>query len=71
MRRFCSVMDRNQTTTTQTQHNIFTPEHGQEDVWRATEPLVQSAIDGWNVTVFAYGQTGSGKTYVKTLLQFG
>ena len=51
--------------------NIFTPEHGQEDVWRATEPLVQSAIDGWNVTVFAYGQTGSGKTYVKTLLQFG
>lgn len=44
--------------------NVFTPEHGQEDVWRATEPLVQSAIDGWNVTVFAYGQTGSGKTYV-------
>lgn len=43
--------------------NVFSPEHGQEDVWEATEPLVQSAVDGFNVTVFAYGQTGSGKTY--------
>jgi hypothetical protein len=32
-------------------------------VWEATEPLVQSAIDGYNVCIFAYGQTGSGKTY--------
>jgi hypothetical protein len=43
--------------------NIFTPDHGQDDVWEATEPLVQSAIDGFDVTIFAYGQTGSGKTY--------
>ena len=43
--------------------SIFTPHHGQNDIWEATEPLVQSAIDGYNVTVFAYGQTGSGKTY--------
>jgi hypothetical protein len=34
---------------------VFEPDHGQEDVWEATEPLVQSAVDGFNVTVFAYG----------------
>jgi len=43
--------------------NIFNPSHGQDEVWEATEPLVQSAIDGYNVCIFAYGQTGSGKTY--------
>ena len=25
--------------------------------------LLESALDGYAVTVFAYGQTGSGKTY--------
>jgi kinesin family protein 12 len=25
--------------------------------------LLESALDGYSVTVFAYGQTGSGKTY--------
>lgn len=30
-----------------------------EDVKR----LVQSAFDGFNLSVFVYGQTGSGKTY--------
>jgi kinesin family member C1 len=43
--------------------NVFAPSHTQQDVWEATEPLVQSAIDGFNVCIFAYGQTGSGKTY--------
>ena len=42
--------------------NVFNPNSNQEDVWGATEPLVQSAVDGYNVCVFAYGQTGSGKT---------
>lgn len=40
---------------------IFTPDHGQDDIWEATEPLVQSAIDGYSVCLFGYGQTGSGK----------
>jgi|UPI000581A959 kinesin family protein C1 len=43
--------------------SVFSPKHGQDDVWEATEPLIQSAVDGYNVTIFAYGQTGSGKTY--------
>lgn len=25
--------------------------------------LIQSFLDGYDVTIFAYGQTGSGKTY--------
>ena len=39
--------------------NVFDPSHSQEDLWEATEPLVQCAIDGFNVTLFAYGQTVS------------
>lgn len=35
----------------------------QEDIFAELEPLCQSSVDGYNVTVFAYGQTGSGKTY--------
>ncbi|KAG7338360.1 kinesin motor domain containing protein [Nitzschia inconspicua] len=42
---------------------VFAPSNSQDDIWEATEPLVQSTVDGFNVTVFAYGQTGSGKTY--------
>ncbi len=35
--------------------NVFDPSLGQDSVWNATEPLVQSAVDGYNVCVFAYG----------------
>ena len=41
---------------------VFDPIASQHEVWKATEPLIQSAIDGFNVTIFAYGQTGSGKS---------
>jgi len=42
---------------------VFGPSHTQEDVWTASEPLIQSAVDGFPVCMFAYGQTGSGKTH--------
>ena len=32
-------------------------------VFKDTEPLVTSVLDGYNVCIFAYGQTGSGKTH--------
>jgi hypothetical protein len=35
----------------------------QEEVFRDTEPLMTSVLDGFNVCIFAYGQSGSGKTY--------
>ncbi|XP_072137683.1 kinesin-like protein KIF27 [Mobula birostris] len=43
---------------------VFGQKSSQEDVYLAcVRPLVASAIEGYNATVFAYGQTGSGKTY--------
>jgi len=35
----------------------------QEEIFDNCRDLVQSALDGYNATVFAYGQTGAGKTY--------
>lgn len=36
---------------------------GQEDMFNEVSAYVQSALDGFNVSLFAYGQTGSGKTH--------
>ncbi|CAK0814175.1 unnamed protein product [Prorocentrum cordatum] len=35
----------------------------QVEVFEDCKDLVQSAVDGYNVTLFAYGQTGAGKTF--------
>jgi len=42
---------------------VFGPAHSQEDVFEEVQELVQSAVDGYNVTILSYGQTGAGKTY--------
>jgi hypothetical protein len=40
---------------------VFNPSHGQENIWEATEPLVQSAIDGFNITVLHMVKLEVGK----------
>jgi len=42
---------------------VFGPSAQQEEVFREVQDLVQSAVDGYNVTIMAYGQTGAGKTH--------
>ncbi len=42
---------------------VFQGNSSQAEVYEEISQLVQSALDGYKVTVFAYGQTGSGKTY--------
>ncbi|XP_062565180.1 protein claret segregational [Armigeres subalbatus] len=43
--------------------HVFHSRTTQEDIYENVAPLIQSALDGYNVCIFAYGQTGSGKTY--------
>jgi len=41
---------------------IYSP-GSQEQIFNDCRDLVQSAVDGKNVTIFSYGNTGTGKTY--------
>lgn len=48
-------------------HGLFDMASKQEDIFEiVAKDAVQSALDGFNATIFAYGQTGSGKTFTIT-----
>lgn len=42
---------------------VFAPNSRQQDIFEMVSPMIQSALDGYNICIFAYGQTGSGKTF--------
>ena len=44
---------------------IFDCATTQEQIFNeVAKDVIDSAIDGYNGTIFAYGQTGSGKSYI-------
>ncbi|KAE9455972.1 hypothetical protein C3L33_12127, partial [Rhododendron williamsianum] len=44
-------------------NRVFGPTATQEEIFKDTQPIIRSVMDGYNVCIFAYGQTGSGKTH--------
>ncbi|URE35527.1 KISc [Musa troglodytarum] len=44
-------------------NKVFGPATSQGEVYKETQSLIRSVMDGYNVCIFAYGQTGAGKTY--------
>lgn len=42
---------------------VYGPHIGQGEFFHDVRPFIQSAIDGFNVSIFAYGQSNSGKTH--------
>eukprot|EP00775_Hariotina_reticulata_P013682 gene13682-13804_t len=48
-------------------NGLLSPDAKQDEVFeRVARPVVVSALEGFNGTIFAYGQTGSGKTFTIT-----
>lgn len=41
---------------------IVLPQQTQQDMYGVVQPMIVSALDGYNVCISAYGQTGSGKS---------
>ena len=69
------VRDRQRLTITSNRNNTFecdfedyvlAPTDDQKETFSRVKECVDSALGGFNATIFAYGQTGSGKTYTMT-----
>lgn len=44
--------------------SVFDERSSQREIYdKAARPIVASAMEGYNGTIFAYGQTGTGKTH--------
>ncbi|KAI3715549.1 hypothetical protein L6452_22535 [Arctium lappa] len=58
--------DGKETRKTYTFNRVFSLYASQAEVYKDTQPLIRSVLDGYNICIFAYGQTGSGKTFTMT-----
>jgi hypothetical protein len=47
-------------------HSIFLS----GELFHDVQPFVQSALDGYNISIFAYGQSRSGKTHTLVSITF-
>ena len=47
---------------------VFAPSAGQEAVFNEVSEFVQSALDGYHVSMLAYGQSNSGKTHTMQVI---
>ncbi|KAL3677617.1 hypothetical protein R1sor_027565 [Riccia sorocarpa] len=43
--------------------HVYGSHISQAEIFEDAQPMIQSAVDGYNVSIFAFGQSGSGKTY--------
>jgi len=58
------VKDESGSKRTYTFDKVFGEKSTQQQIYdEVAAEIVQSALDGFNGTIFAYGQTGTGKTY--------
>ena len=59
-----SSKNKSENFQTFTYDSVFSPETEQETIFNiVAKPLINSALEGINGTIFCYGQTASGKTY--------
>ncbi|XP_062228350.1 kinesin-like protein KIN-14L isoform X2 [Phragmites australis] len=47
---------------------VYGPHTGQGELFHDVQPFVQSALDGYNISIFAYGQSRPGKTQTLVLI---
>ena len=58
------MKDESGSKRTYTFDKVFGEKSTQQQIYdEVAAEIVQSALDGFNGTIFAYGQTGTGKTY--------
>ncbi|CAL5339706.1 unnamed protein product [Camellia sinensis] len=44
-------------------NHVFGQTTTKDEIFKDTQPVIRSVMDGYNVCIFAYGQIGSGKTH--------
>ncbi|CAG8982418.1 hypothetical protein HYALB_00007097 [Hymenoscyphus albidus] len=62
------VIDRNRNKKSYDFDRVFAPEADNTTVFHDLSEILESTLQGYDITVLAYGQTGSGKTYTMSAM---